>query len=61
VNGTAGLFGVAYGIFTSRQLGQFRLYAWHRDGCVLLETAEGRVLLTPDDPDAFVTALRARQ
>lgn len=61
LNGTAGLFGVAYGIFASRALGRFRLYAWHRQGCVLLETAEGRVVITPDDPDAFVAALQARR
>jgi hypothetical protein len=59
VNGTSGLFGVAYGTFQSRALGRFRLYAWRPEGCVLLETGEGRVVLTPDDPDAFVAAVRA--
>jgi len=61
VNGTAGLFGVAYGIFTSRALGRFHLYAWRREGCVLLETTEGRVLITPDEPEAFLAALQSRR
>lgn len=60
ISGTAGLFGVAYGTFHSRALGRFRLYAWRPDGCVLLETGDGRVVLTPDDPDGFVAAVRSR-
>jgi len=45
---------VAYGRFRSTTLGDFRLYAWHCGAWVLLETREGRIVLTPDEPDAFV-------
>jgi hypothetical protein len=60
VNGTAGAFGVAYGTFRSKALGRFQLYAWRPDNCVLLETSEGRVVLTPDDPERFAAEVRAR-
>ena len=57
VAGTA-LGEVAYGRFRSDALGPFQLYAWRRGPCVLLETDEGRVVLTPEDPDGFVAAVR---
>jgi hypothetical protein len=58
-NGTS--FGeIRYGRFASRSLGRFRLYAWRGGPFVLLETDEGRVVLTPDDPEAFVEALGGR-
>jgi PH (Pleckstrin Homology) domain-containing protein len=50
---------VRWGHFRSRELGDVQLYAWRRDGYVLLDTADGRIVLTPDDPDAFVEAVRA--
>ena len=59
VNGTSWVGGVAYGRFASRALGRFQLYAWRRGPAVLLETRDGRVVLTPEDPDAFVEAVRA--
>ncbi|MCI0572984.1 MAG: PH domain-containing protein [Myxococcaceae bacterium] len=55
--GVAGLGDTAYGRFRSRQLGSFELYQWRRGPYVLLETTEGRVVLTPDDPQALLAAL----
>jgi hypothetical protein len=60
VDGVGGLGGTSYGRFRSDRLGPFTLHAWRRGPYVLLETAGGKVVLTPDDPDAFVTGLRAR-
>jgi hypothetical protein len=48
------------GRFRSQPLGSFQLYAWRRGPAVLLETAGGRIVLTPDEPEAFVEAVRAR-
>jgi hypothetical protein len=61
VNGTSGLGDASFGHFASRQLGDFTLYAWRRGPYVLLETDAGRVVLTPDDPEGFLEALRARR
>jgi hypothetical protein len=59
VAGTAG-FGVRYGRFWSPALGSFELYA-HRDRGYVLIQATGRppIVVTPDDPDRFVTDARA--
>jgi len=58
-NGTA--FGqVRYGRFASRELGPFRLFAWRSGPYVLLETDEGRVVLTPNEPERFVAEVRER-
>jgi hypothetical protein len=51
---------VRYGRFASSALGPFRLYAWRQGPYVLLETDAGRVVLTPDDPERFVSELRSR-
>lgn len=59
VAGTSIPGGVRYGHFRSRELGEVRLYAWRSDSYVLLETVDGRVIVTPDDPEAFVAAVRA--
>jgi PH (Pleckstrin Homology) domain-containing protein len=48
-----------WGHFRSPDLGDVQLYAWRGDGYVLLDTADRRIVLTPDDPDAFVAAVRA--
>jgi hypothetical protein len=50
---------VRYGHFRSRELGDVQLYAWRPGPYVLLETSRGRVVLTPDDRDAFVEAVQA--
>jgi len=52
--------GVAYGRFSSPVLGTFQVYAWRGGPMVRLETADGTVVLTPDDPDAFLADVRAR-
>lgn len=59
VAGTSVPGGVRYGHFRSRELGDVQLYAWRSGPYVLVETVDGRVVLTPDDPDAFVAAVRA--
>jgi Bacterial PH domain len=58
VSGASASGGARYGHFRSRELGDVQLYAWHPGAYVLLETGSGRVVLTPDDRDAFVAAVR---
>ena len=52
--------GVAYGRFASPALGAFQLYAWRSGPMVLLATDRGPVVLTPDDPQAFLAEVQAR-
>ena len=59
VAGTAVPGGVRYGHFRSSELGDVELYAWRPGPYVLLETSGGRVVVTPDDADGFVAAVRA--
>jgi hypothetical protein len=59
VAGTAVPGGVRYGHFRSRELGDVQLYAWRSDAYVLLETEGARIVVTPDDPAAFLAAVRA--
>jgi hypothetical protein len=59
VNGVGGLGNSSYGSYRSKDLGPFTLYAWRRGPYVLLETASGRVVLTPDDPPAFIANVQA--
>jgi hypothetical protein len=58
VAGTAVPGGVRYGHFRSTELGDVQLYAWRWDAYVLLDLGDARVVLTPDDPAAFVAAVR---
>jgi hypothetical protein len=51
---------IRYGRFASRELGPFRLFAWRLGPYVLLETDQGRVVLTPDEPERFVATIRER-
>ncbi len=51
--------GISYGRFASDELGEFQLYDWGGPAYVLLQTEGGPVVLTPDDPDGFVAAVRA--
>jgi len=60
VNGVGGLGSSSYGAYHSKALGHFTLYAWRRGPYLLVETSGGRVVLTPDDPAAFLAELRAR-
>jgi len=50
---------VRYGRFESEALGPFRLYAWRGGPYLLLETDDGPVVLTPDDPEGFAAQARA--
>src|SRR5512133_913460 len=59
VAGTAVPGGVRYGHFRSPELGDVQLYAWRSDAYVLLDTEGARIVVTPDDPEAFVAAVRA--
>lgn len=59
VVGTAVPGGVRYGQFRSAELGDVQLYAWRWDRYVLVETDDGRVVLTPEDPAAFLAAVAA--
>ena len=45
------------GGFDSRLLGEFELYASNLETPVLVEAGDLRVVLTPDDPEAFIAAL----
>jgi Bacterial PH domain len=47
------------GGFDSRLLGEIDLYASDLSHAVLLEEGETRLILTPDDPEAFLAALAA--
>ena len=51
--------GAAWGRYRSDGLGEFRLYSWRRGRWVLLETVDGKVVLTPEDPDRFAAEVRA--
>ncbi|MFP4145020.1 MAG: PH domain-containing protein [Phycisphaeraceae bacterium] len=58
--GAAG-FGGAWGRFTSRELASFRAYIRRREPLVCLELEDAKpVVLSPDDAEAFVTAVRGR-
>ncbi len=51
--------GISYGRFASEDLGEFQLYDWGGPAYVLLQTDGGPIVLTPDDPEGFVRAVRA--
>jgi hypothetical protein len=54
---TAGGMVAGSGGFDSRLLGEFDLYASDLSHAVLLDLGESRLVVTPDDPAAFLTAL----
>lgn len=56
--GVGGLFGY-YGRFHSRGLGAFRLYATRQRPTVLVRTARGALVLTPDEPERFLARAQA--
>jgi len=56
---SSGGFAAGAGGFDSHILGEFDLYASRLENAVLIETADGRVIVTPDRPDEFVAAVRA--
>jgi hypothetical protein len=54
------LAGARYGTYQSDALGRFRLYAHRGEAFVLLEGEDGRIVVTPDDPERFLGELRSR-
>ena len=57
--GNGGLFGV-YGKFSSKQLGNFDLYARQNGGMVLIKTPTQSVVVSPGRRDEFIAELRER-
>jgi Bacterial PH domain len=57
---TAGGVVAGSGGFDSRLLGEIDLYASDLDHGVLLDLGESRLVLTPDEPEAFLAALAGR-
>lgn len=55
--GNGGLFSFS-GTFRSRELGMFRMYVTDLDRLVLLTIGERKVVMSPDDPEAFIALLR---
>lgn len=51
---SSGGFVAGAGGFDSHILGEFDLYASRLENAVLIETTDGRAVLTPDQPDDFV-------
>lgn len=54
---STGGFVAGAGGFDSHRLGEFDLYASRLENAVLLETTDGRVVLTPDEPEDFAAAV----
>ncbi len=59
LEGLASTGGVVAGSggFDSHQLGEFDLYASNLDNAVLVEAGQSRLIVTPDDPEAFLDAI----
>jgi len=55
--GSGGLFGY-YGLFRTSALGKCTWYVTNRSNNVVVRTASKVMLLSPDEPDAFVAAVR---
>ncbi|MEL7834067.1 PH domain-containing protein [Fodinibius sp. Rm-B-1B1-1] len=55
--GIGGLFGYV-GYFRNSILKSYKAYVTHRDKTVVLTTEEGEVVVSPDDPKAFVASLK---
>lgn len=54
---SSGGFVAGAGGFDSHLLGEFDLYASRLENSILLETTDGRVIVTPDDPTEFLAAI----
>lgn len=54
--GVGGLFGY-FGKFTNTAIGGMTWYATRHENYVLLRTADKRIILTPDEPKQFVSAV----
>ncbi|MCZ7563317.1 MAG: PH domain-containing protein [Burkholderiales bacterium] len=57
--GNSGFFCIA-GLFSNRKLGRYRAFATDPQRAVVLDLATRKVVVTPDDPQAFLAALRNR-
>lgn len=55
--GNGGLFGFT-GLYWSRKLGSYRAYVTDFHLCVVLRLPKGIIVITPDDPQAFVRDLK---
>ncbi len=55
---TSGGLVAGTGGFESRLLGELDLYATNFENAILLEAGDLRQVVTPDDPEAFLVALR---
>ncbi len=55
--GNGGLFG-HYGSFRNKALGNFKMFATHRENGVLIE-GEGTYVITPERPDEFIEIIKS--
>ena len=55
--GNGGLFSFS-GTFRSRSLGKFRAFVTEMSSCVVLDLKSGRVVVSPDNPEYFVSVVR---
>ena len=58
IAGNGGVFAFT-GWFRNRQLGLYRAFVTNRRHCVVIRGSERTVVLSPDDPQAFVEAMAA--
>lgn len=56
---TTGGVAAGTGGFESHRLGEFDLYASNLANAVLVDLGETRLIVTPDDPEGFLEALRS--
>jgi uncharacterized membrane protein len=55
--GSGGGFGI-YGDFSSRNIKYFKAYMTRRDKLVMIKTPDKPFILTPDDPESFIAAVK---
>jgi len=55
--GNSGFFCIA-GLFSNRKLGRYRAFATDRRRAVVLQTAERTVVVTPDEPQRFLSVIQ---
>jgi hypothetical protein len=56
--GIGGLFGYV-GYFRNSILKSYKAYVTHRQKTVVLTTEEGQIVISPDDPEAFIVSIEA--
>lgn len=57
LNGSEGFYGY-FGLFWSKQLGKFKMYATRRKNLVAVRTAKALYVLSPEDIEDFLTNLK---